>query len=297
MVASCTVLNQCNVYKNYFPLEKYMPSFNPDHCLRIFIADLCAATLVVVFFIFTFIYLLYNLYNPFLPLFYWNWTFFEENFFRIETELFLATAFWYGANHVCLIIEFHIITAIRYLNILYLLITAEFRVPGRNVMQIKNQHTLNSLREWQNYIVEYRSFEVMHTHVMEFYSPFIVLFNVVVVQNVLFCNVMLFTRWSQLSTVSVFILVFWSVASQVCWIFILEMGARLFVQGDRTIKSWKDFNWGSRRGNKVMKKFGKSCRSIRLAHGSMFTIRKRNVLTFLKSILRGTFRAFLAFKK
>ncbi|CAL8146769.1 unnamed protein product [Orchesella dallaii] len=176
--------------------------------------------------------------------------------------------------------------------LVYLLLKTAFRVPNNDI-PVKNQYSKPHLRQWKTYIREYRSLEILNIQYLEFYSPFSVLMNATAVQVALFSNVMLFTKWEQLSTEAVVILVSWCALDQILWVICLEMAAQLSVEGERTVKAWKGFDWDSVVGNKVMKKFAKSCKPIRIGHGTMYTIRKRNVLTFFKAILRGTFRAFL----
>ncbi|CAL8132139.1 unnamed protein product [Orchesella dallaii] len=59
---------------------------------------------------------------------------------------------------------------------------------------------------------------------------------------------------------------FWSVVTQVVWISVLEVGGQLYSNGNTTINSWKEHHWGSRFGNRVMKKFTKCCKPIRLGY-------------------------------
>jgi len=269
--------------------KTFMPSFDPNRYLAYKIRDTLSSFLILSVFISTFLYTIYFYRHPNLPISPWNWKRLNKLYNR-TTNVLGAALFWYGANHVAGILIFHIVIGFMYLPALYQIVRLELRVP-----KTSQQNTISKLRNWQIYTKEYRAWEVLHIHVMEFYSPFLILFNATAVQISLFCNVMLFKKWDKLGPVSKSILIFWTGIVQITWIIALEMGGEIFKQGTKTIVLWNGYDWGSVFGNK-MKKFAKSCRPIRVNHRSVYTIRKRNVLTFLKAILRGTFRAFLALK-
>ncbi|CAL8123069.1 unnamed protein product [Orchesella dallaii] len=277
-------------------METFMPTFDVNRCMKFFIADLFLMGFISVSFIFCFIYLAYGINHPAAPLVIWNWEFLRERFYNWWSNLAFLCVFWYGANHICFVVEFHFIMGFLYLNIFYRILKTELKVSGDG-RQLRNQHTDDSLRIWETYVVENRSFEIAHINVMDFYSPMIVIMNWCVAQVAIVCNVMLLSRWEKLPTISVWILIFWSVASEIMWIFFLGVGGGLLRQGEKTIASWKRRNWGSKFNNCLMKRFTKSCKPIRLSYGKMFTIQRKSVLTFMQAILRGTFRFYLAIKK
>jgi len=150
-----------------------------------------------------------------------------------------------------------------------------------------NYKTTNRLRRPYNLIHAYRTFEVMHGVAMDLIGKLILPYYTIAGQFILFWN------FSALREESLdVVLLLFSFISQLCTVFALEFSGRFSKNAILTVQSWKYMNC-SYFDKKCLNKFRKSCVPLRIETKGYFVIKRLTVLKFLRSIVKGTFRALL----
>ncbi len=166
----------------------------------------------------------------------------------------------------------------------------------------KSYQTVNQLRNLKNLILEHRALEILLKTYLDLMGILLIPGYVITLAGSLFSNLTLIRQWSKLDPVSKSILFVISMGCQITWILALHASSRLTLFSTRTIQSWKskpagvmmNNKWGSAWNRKYMSKFQKSCRPFKIGYKSHFTFKRNSLLTYLKALYRGTFRALCA---
>lgn len=157
--------------------------------------------------------------------------------------------------------------------------------------------SIENLRSVPNVIHVYRSFQVLQMHAMSFMGIFLVMCNAIFMMLALYANVILIRHWYLLQPMTKATFVLGSPTLIGFWALFLDLG-RVFSDGStKVLLSWKTFNWGNAKEAKLMSKFRKSCKPIRVSYGSQFVVGKVSVFKFLRGVVRGTLRALLTTKR
>jgi len=159
-----------------------------------------------------------------------------------------------------------------------------------------NYVTFNHLRTLKYLLPTYRSLEVLHLNVNSIVGLAFIPEQTLVTQLALFSICTMISRWNELDVITTMLLFTWTAGFLVIWSTALEAAGLLHMEGRRLLLSWKHWNWNAH-DKKVMSKFRKSCRPIGLRVGSYHIIKRTSVLSFLRGIVRGTFRALLTIHK
>lgn len=70
-----------------------------------------------------------------------------------------------------------------------------------------------------------------------------------------------------------FMIFFGAGSSTIFWVFVLEIGKFLWIQGNNVFNSWAEVGFeGSKKEKMEMKKFRKSCKLILIHHGKSFVM-------------------------
>ena len=160
----------------------------------------------------------------------------------------------------------------------------------------KQYNTINALRCPNNLPVQYRSLEVLHKNALEIAAPCIIPIQVIFTNLCLFCNFTLITQWNKMNTVTKAVLLLWTCAVLVAWITGLQFGGWMRLKSIQVLRSWYFYEW-SKADMKYMRRFQRSCKPLAIRVGKMYCIKRNSVLTFLRGIVRGTFRALLTLHK
>lgn len=173
-----------------------------------------------------------------------------------------------------------------------------FRQEFRLGSQFNSDYqTVNNLRKVEILSVEYRALEIIVKMYLDVIGILLVPGYVITLKAALFANVTLIRKWAVLENVSKLILMTTSFCFQSAWIIALHGSARLTLHSTRTIRSWKtDGFQESKLNKKYMAKFRKSCRPLKIGYKGHFAYKRHSLLTYLKSLYRGTFRALCALK-
>jgi len=170
------------------------------------------------------------------------------------------------------------------------IITKEFKV---NAGAYK---TIDTLRTVRNLPSAYRALELYHKVTMEFIGCHIIPVELVIDQLALTCNFILIRHGTKLSLVPFVMASFWALVFQSFWIIFLNLSGLFLKHSTETIESWKYLSFSSSKDEKCFKRFRKSCRPLKIGHGRYYSIKRITVLTFLRGIMRGTFRAVLTLR-
>jgi len=147
--------------------------------------------------------------------------------------------------------------------------------------------TSNRMRIPYNLMHAYRTVEVVHRMGMDLIGKLILPYYTIAGQFILFCNVL----GLQEETTDVILLLLSFVAQ--CTAFsALEFGGKFSKNAIATVKSWKYLNY-SYFDKKWLNKFRKSCIPLRIETKGYFVVKRLTVLKFLRSIVKGTFRALI----
>ncbi|CAL8085548.1 unnamed protein product [Orchesella dallaii] len=104
----------------------------------------------------------------------------------------------------------------------------------------------------------------------------------------IFCNVLIISRWDAMAITSKIFFGFWAPMGPIITAFLLGQCARVHSISHGALKSMKQRrNWGNRKENKLMIQFVESCKPMSIGYG----IRKSSIVNFFKLIARGTFKA------
>ncbi|OXA45032.1 hypothetical protein Fcan01_20334 [Folsomia candida] len=133
----------------------------------------------------------------------------------------------------------------------------------------------------------------MHTQLMSFGGYALTGWHAAFSQFILFANVSVITDKARMEKRVKVLVLMLSIIAQVTCTLLLEVSGRLLENGKKTVKSWKEMKFHTREEKAYMTKFRKSCRPLRTGKEGFFIISRITVLKFMRSIIRGTFRAVL----
>lgn len=265
---------------------KYMPSFDPERsrfnkilealiCIKLFVL------LIIYAFILVFIWV-----KPRGPV-----TF---------GELVPPKHFYWWVHVLIFIFHFHIVTLLM-INVvsvgacvlIYLTYFAYF-LPKELCLNKSKYKTLCKLRNIENIIHIYRSFQVLHVNVMYVLGIALLSCNAIFMSTVMLANFFLATYWNSFGLLIKLPLLLGSPTLTAFWAVLLDIGRRIGRGTTKVLISWKVHAWKSKHDRKLMSKFRKSCKPIMLCYGMQFVVGRTSVLKFFKGVVRGTMRALLA---
>ncbi|CAL8146048.1 unnamed protein product [Orchesella dallaii] len=155
------------------------------------------------------------------------------------------------------------------------------------------QLTTRNFRQFDNVRLVYRKLQVLHVLAQNVVSSLIRPIITVTTNQIIFCNYSIIRYVSNISVPILIILSSWSVVGTAAVLFGLSSTGETHSLGKKILRSMKNKKWGSKRNNKEIRKFVRSCKPISFNCGRSFVLRKISVLKALKAIVRGTFRALL----
>lgn len=152
--------------------------------------------------------------------------------------------------------------------------------------------TTDSLRTGHNLRITYRSLEILHNLQMEISGILLYPMNWLMMKMVIVCGVSFIKYHKYMSPLVKWMVCGWTVTGLISWGFALEECGYMFQYCQRAITSWKYHDWGKER--KVMSKFRKSCRPMKVAYHKFFSIKRISVLKFFRSVAKSLFKAIVA---
>jgi hypothetical protein len=152
------------------------------------------------------------------------------------------------------------------------------------------------LRRPNTLLLEYRILESIHAHVNAWLGPAFLPMNALMGQFVIFCNVTLIQNWKELDFSSKFVLSETTVVLTVFWTFVLEMCGQQYSKCRKVLDSWRFLKFAKSSEAKYFFKIRKTCPVMSFGVAGTFTIKRKTVLSFVKGVSRGTFRALMTLK-
>lgn len=172
---------------------------------------------------------------------------------------------------------------------LYICINRELRLGAKKYWSNSSLRCSGTIR------ITYRAFQIVHHSLLLEcqFGIYLVWFNGFLQFLAIFISFVLVEYWKALGPISKVPLVIGLVMLNIVCSLFYEIGGRLQKACMRTIASWKNYSWGSTRENRIMGKFCKSCMPLLMCYGRQLVVNSKSLLTFHKSVTRGTVRALL----
>lgn len=178
------------------------------------------------------------------------------------------------------------------LNMWYMwFLLQEFNCTGT---LLKTQLASYSFRNFRNLKLYYSQLQILHIVFIDLMGVMIIPLTGCVTKLVILSNYTLIRYWEKINFIGAGMMLILSITSTTVVIISYTAFAILREKCLLAMVSMKQFDWGSKRENKEMKRFIRSRKAISYGYGSMCLLTRKSVLKFLKCITRGTFRILLA---
>jgi len=179
---------------------------------------------------------------------------------------------------------------VNYAMTVYPIICNELRInkpPYRTVRHLREPPTLTTF---------YRSVEILTKEYNHIYRPVFVTVHIIITQFILVIIFGLILAWNEIDNIIKSNLIAVAVMTVILWAGILQFGGWLVNNSIETFYSWKFISYLHPK-RKFLSKFRKSCRPLGIRvdenYGQVL-VKKKSVLKFIKSIIKGTLNGLLA---
>ncbi|OXA53957.1 hypothetical protein Fcan01_10485 [Folsomia candida] len=219
----------------------------------------------------------------------WGLNLKQNNWFKILfCPVVIYGAIWVGQLFLALIVcgcfyTFSVLT----------LLHTEFRTPRESKKQSSN--TCNLLRTVRHLPREYNSVQLLHLRANGCVKYLMLVMHSECLHFILSCNVILLTSWNSLDIYAKMQMFLWSFVFEFWWTVWLEVVGRFYKMSKTTLNSWKNVKSISKHEKKCFMKYAKTCQPLTFGARGVFTINRVTVLKFTRSVVKGTFKAMLAF--
>lgn len=200
----------------------------------------------------------------------------------------VAIIYQYFCTCIALSLSYLIIHLTLCFPMIVIIMANELR-PGLNE---QTYYLRNGIRKLEYLPLFYRQVELLINIGMNVYALMIIHVEGLLTFVIVACNcsfILYNNEMSRLQTVHAVNLLF------IVWSVILgfyEIGGRFDAYSRRTLASWKRYPWnGTTKEVKVMKRFIRSCRALKVGYKGYRKIRRTTVLVIMKSVAVNTFRA------
>jgi len=156
--------------------------------------------------------------------------------------------------------------------------------------------TCEALREPKNLMHEYRSMEIFAKSLVNCYGILVIPIQCLTTICIILLNCTVISQWDKLDVVTMYLFVVLSFTNQIVMSIALSFGGLVNNHGKATLKSWKAFDFHSKKEYKCVCKFQKSCKPLKCGMEGYYTVQSVTVLNFHKGITKGTVRALLTLK-
>ncbi|CAL8145174.1 unnamed protein product [Orchesella dallaii] len=170
-----------------------------------------------------------------------------------------------------------------------------FQIVSKDINCTLRNHTyrtMDSLRTGKNMRITYRTLQLLLTIFLESAGKILYPMNWLMLKMVTFMGGMVIKHGHKMEPLVFNLTICWVLFGLVMWGGCLEMNGRLFLYSQRAINSWKYHDWEGE--GKVMSKFRKSCKPLKMGYHNFFSIKRLSVLNFFKSVARNIFKAIVA---
>lgn len=168
-----------------------------------------------------------------------------------------------------------------------------YRIEYNCKLPSEKYMTHSDFRSVPHFPLENRKSELLHLFAMNIYGIYIIPFQSLALNFVLYTNFVLIRHWNSLDYATRLITFGWSAGIQFFWYFVLHFGGRFYSYSKRNRVSWKFMETKNLQEAKYMSKFRKSTRPLGIGYEGYFIIKPLSVLKFLKGVVRWTIRVLL----
>lgn len=157
--------------------------------------------------------------------------------------------------------------------------------------------TSENLRSSANIRYTFRAFQLFNENAMQQFGVYLPISQVILTFHPIFGGCILLRYWPELKSLTKAAILLGGPSAMFTWLFILQAGKDLQVEGNKMLWSWRKYNVSTFNTieAKIMRKFGKSCRPILIHYGNIFVIERMSQFTYIiKGVVWGTLRARLA---
>lgn len=267
-------------------LEKWTPKRNPEASMLNWYTDRLIATTMLFSVLTPFLFFSHYFLVPNAPMY--PTALIPDKYFT-GFYIFFAIGYIWFLQMACSTFTSIFIIILSYTVFIVPLVSREFKANQLNYQ------TLSSLRSPKNFTLAYRSLEILHKHLLGITSVAILPLKYTLTKLSLFCNYILIKQWNELDATTATLFLLLTFVFSGFWVFILNFGGLLQIQGKLLLKSWKEFNW-AKKDMKLLSKFRKSCKPFCVNSGKYFHMNRLSSLKFLRGLATGTFRTLVALK-
>lgn len=100
-------------------------------------------------------------------------------------------------------------------------------------------------------------------------------------------------HWGDMQLPAKTFLISQNVLIQCGWVLYLSLGAWVYTNSVKVLKSWKYLKLAGKGEVRYMGKFRKSCKPVYIGYPGLLRIRKVSLLKYFQGVVRGTFRVLL----
>ncbi len=205
----------------------------------------------------------------------------------------VITIIYHGYTCLRLALNLAITSTLLLIHMLYftVLYTKEFKLGA------KTYKTKHKLRNSHNIRTMYRAFQLLHQNVLCFMGGVFAFCHFGFTLQPIFVNFVLIKYWKGIHLFAKVLLLVVSPAVTSIWMLTLQLCSSFFVKGEKSLKSWELYDWGSKRENRVMRRFRKSCKPVIVCYGSMYQVKRITPFAYVRTIIKGSLRSMLALGK
>ncbi len=164
-------------------------------------------------------------------------------------------------------------------------------------LKLTQYRTCSRLRSVNNLQHAYRSFQILMEQWNRVVGIVIWTGNFFFVAIPVLLMVMLLNVWKQLLPIARATLTMGLLIICLVWLAILQCGKYFWLQGNKTLRSWKIHKWTNTYEKRLMKKFHKSCRLILLRYGNVLILGRMNQFTYVLGLIKWTCKMSLGLNK
>lgn len=164
-------------------------------------------------------------------------------------------------------------------------------------LKLTQYRTDSSLRSAENLQHAYRSFQILTEQWNRVVGIVLWTGNLFFFAVPVLFMVMLLNIWQQLLPIARATLIMGLIIICVVWLILLQCGKYFWLQGNKTLRSWKLHGGKDGRKRRLMKKFHKSCRLILLRYGNALVLGRMNQFTYILGLIKWTCKVSLALNK
>lgn len=150
------------------------------------------------------------------------------------------------------------------------------------------------LRNFATLSTEYRAFQLLGNRFNSLVGPYLVPTEIIIETVFWITGSAAIKHRREMKKVTFILYLFWCTVIPLLWSMVLILGGYLHYNGKHVLNSWKFCRkYKTADERKLLKKFRLSCQPIFICHGKMYTIKKANLLLFIRALAKGLMKAML----